>query len=312
VSWLPQVVVIGDANLDLVLRGDIRPRFGQAEQLLDAAELTLGGSASLVAHGLARLDVPVALVAAVGDDAFGRIAVDLLRASGVDVSFVARRDDIPTGLSVVLSDEDRAILTHPGAIASLRLDDLPDSWAGVRHVHVASPYLASLLRPALGGVLGRLRRAGVTVSIDTNDDPLREWQHLTDLLGNADVVLPNRAEVVRWASALNLDSGDWRTAAEAVARLGPAVVVKSGRAGGSCHRLGRAAVVAKAPEVTAVDTTGAGDSFDAGWIAAALAGQDDGTALTWAVTAGALSTRTTGGADAQPSRTELAAVVATL
>ena len=65
------LLVVGDANPDLILRGDVVPRFGQAEQLLDDADLVLGGSAAITAHGLARLGRPVSLVAAIGADAFG-------------------------------------------------------------------------------------------------------------------------------------------------------------------------------------------------------------------------------------------------
>ena len=68
-----QVLVVGDANPDLVLRGDVVPRFGQAEQLLDDASLVIGGSAAITAHGLARLGRPVSLLAAVGDDALRRV-----------------------------------------------------------------------------------------------------------------------------------------------------------------------------------------------------------------------------------------------
>ena len=77
------VVVIGDANPDIVLRGDVVPRFGQAEQLLESADLTLGGSAAIVACGLARLGVRTALVSIVGDDAYGAFVIETLAARGV-------------------------------------------------------------------------------------------------------------------------------------------------------------------------------------------------------------------------------------
>jgi hypothetical protein len=80
----PEVLVIGDANPDLVLGGDVEPKFGQVEKLVDSAELVLGGSGAIVAVGLARLGVPTALAATVGDDLFGRFVRDELAASGVD------------------------------------------------------------------------------------------------------------------------------------------------------------------------------------------------------------------------------------
>src|SRR4051812_6960303 len=115
------VLVVGDANPDLVLRGDVVPRFGQAEQLLAAAELVLGGSAAITAHGLARLGRPTTLLAALGSDAFGDRVVETLAAAGVDTGALLRRTDVGTGLSVVLSPEvgERAILTLPGAIPTL-------------------------------------------------------------------------------------------------------------------------------------------------------------------------------------------------
>src|SRR3954467_2569669 len=80
---MPDVMVLGDANADLVLRGDVVPRFGQAEQLLDSADFTLGGSGAIVACGLARLGLDVAIAAAIGDDAMGRLVTDALYERGV-------------------------------------------------------------------------------------------------------------------------------------------------------------------------------------------------------------------------------------
>jgi sugar/nucleoside kinase (ribokinase family) len=306
-----EVLVVGDANLDLVLRGDVVPRFGQAEQLLAAADLTLGGSASLVAHGLARLGVRVALVAAVGDDAFGAMTLELLAGAGVDTTQVVRRPAGATGLSVILSpaEGERAILTHLGVIDSLTPADLPEPGAQVRHVHVASPYLVNGVRDLLPPWLHAQRSAGRTVSVDTNDDPARAWTGLRTLLAAADEVLPNRDEVRRWASALGLPDGSWQEAARAVASLGPRVIVKAGAEGGQVFGPEGALATVRAQPVTPVDTTGAGDSFDAGWIAGCLAGLAPEQALGWAVAAGSLSTRAAGGAPGQPTAEELAAAL---
>ncbi len=303
-----RVLVVGDANLDLVLQGDVTPRFGQTEQLLDAADLTLGGSAALVAHGLARLGVTVSLCAAVGEDAFGERTLAILEGAGVDTTLVVRRPAGATGLSVILSprDGDRAFLTHLGVLPTLSLADLPPL-DGVTHVHVASPYLVTGLRAELPGLLGRAAAAGASTSLDTNDDPARAWELLGDLVPAAGVVLPNRDEVVRWAAVLGLPTATWQDAAQAVADLGPAVVVKAGADGGACFRSGRPPILRAAVATVPVDTTGAGDSFDAGWIAARVGGADEDEALAWAVAAGSLSTRAAGGSSAQPDRAELLA-----
>ncbi len=306
------VVVIGDANVDLVLRGDVVPRFGQAEQLLEAADLTLGGSGAIVACGLARLGLDVRLVAAVGNDTFGEVALDLLRERGVGVEAVTVRGDVGTGVTVVLSGPERAILTHPGAIATLAAGDLPPGLVeDTRHVHAASVYLTTRMRPDLPGLLRVARAAGASTSLDTNDDPARTWAGLADLVGAVDVVLPNDAEALRWAASWGEPAQDWTAAARRIAARGPDVVVKAGPEGGAVVS-GDRVVRQPAPSLTPVDTTGAGDGFDAGWIAARLAGHPLPTALGWAVAAGSAATRAAGGIAAQAFPAMLEAAVDSL
>ena len=128
-----RLVVIGDANPDIVLSGsDMTPAFGQAETLVDHAELSLGGSAAITAAAAAGMGVPTLLVAAVGRDTFGDIVTSQLAAAGVDTSALQRVAE-PTGVTVVLSrGPDRAILTAPGAIGTLRAESVSDSDAARR------------------------------------------------------------------------------------------------------------------------------------------------------------------------------------
>jgi ribokinase len=148
----PEVLVIGDANPDLVLSGDVEPRFGQVEKLVDAADLVLGGSAAIVASGLSRLGVPTALAATVGDDAFGRFVRDELAASGVDTSWIRTDPNVSTAVTVVLSAGDRAILTYPGTLASTGPEVVDaDLLTRVRHVHSASMFLQPKARATPAG-----------------------------------------------------------------------------------------------------------------------------------------------------------------
>src|SRR3954447_10591710 len=169
-----RVLVVGDANPDLVLRGDVVPRFGQAEQLLDDASLVIGGSAAITAHGFARLGRPVGPVVGVGKDVFGAQLTADLETAGVDVSTLLQRADVSTGLTVVLSrGDDRAILTRPGAIPTLTAAEVgaaAGSVTGLGHVHVSSFFLQPDLAADLPGLLGSLRARGVTTSLDTNAD----------------------------------------------------------------------------------------------------------------------------------------------
>jgi sugar/nucleoside kinase (ribokinase family) len=293
------VLVVGDANPDLILRGDVRPRFGQAEQLLTGADLVLGGSAAITASGCARLGLATVLLAAVGDDVFGAVTRQHLSAFGVRLESPATAS--PTGLSVHLSAaDDRAILTLPGAIPALRPDDVTDELlAAARHVHVGSLYLQPALAAGLAGVFKRARALGVGTSLDTNWDPAGRWDSIADLLGQTDVFLPNAAELLAITGA-----GDVEAAAAGLVAGGTTVVMKDGARGarawwpgGSCAAAGRA--------VRVVDTAGAGDSFNAGFLAGRLAGLATEEAVGWAAAAGSLSTRASGGTAAQPTRAEL-------
>lgn len=304
------VVVLGDANVDLVLTGDVVPRFGQAEQLADSGELVLGGSASIAAAGVARLGVPTLLVARVGDDAFGAFTTAALRACGVDVRAVEVDPVLPTGFSVILSTpQDRAILTVPGTIPTLRAARVRDVLAGEppAHVHVASYFLQPALAAELPGLLADLRAQGWTTSLDTNWDPAERWAGLDAVLPHVDVLLPNASELRALARALALEGPDDVASARALAALGPHVVVKDGADGG--WSVGADGDLVRVPglPVEVVDTTGAGDSFDAGYLAALAHGvTDEAERLRWATTAGSLSTLGAGGTGRQAGLEDLA------
>ncbi|MEZ5097873.1 MAG: carbohydrate kinase family protein [Nocardioides sp.] len=269
--------------------------FGQAEQLVDGIELVVGGSASITAHGAARLGLGVALVAVVGDDALGGWLRERLSDAGVDASRVRATSAAGTGASVLLDrGGDRAILTHLGAIGLLSPDDLhglPDLPA--RHVHVASYFLLPAdVRAALPAQLARWRAAGATTSVDSNDDPSRRWD-VDALFAVVDIALPNEAEERALAAA-----GAWEG-------FDGEVVVKQGPGGAAWRRGEDSLSVPAPPPERLVDTTGAGDSFNAAYLAARFAGLDARTALAWGVAGGTLSTRASGGTAAQGTRAEI-------
>jgi sugar/nucleoside kinase (ribokinase family) len=301
-----RILVAGDANVDLVLRGDVVPRFGQAEQLLDGADLVLGGSASIAAAGIARLGVPTSLVAVVGNDEFGRVTTGSLAAAGVDTQWVRVDADRPTGISVILSAGDRAILTLPGTIALTSASEVRSAVLATEpaHVHFASFFLLPALAGELPDLLAWLRERGITTSLDTNWDPAEKWTGLADVIPVIDYLLPNETELLAIAASVSPGAtGAAPTplaAATALAALGPTVVVKAGADGGwSVDARGRVERAQGLP-VDVVDTTGAGDSFDAGFLAAIAHGVGDPAArLRWATVAGSLSTLGSGGTAGQ-------------
>jgi sugar/nucleoside kinase (ribokinase family) len=296
------LLVLGDANPDLVLTGDVEPAFGQAERLVEEARLTVGGSGAIVATGAARLGLRVGFCGVVGDDPFGRFLGDELERRGVEVSGLVVDAARPTGVTVVLArPDDRAILTHAGTIADLRIDLIDRArLERARHVHVSSYFLQKSLAPELPALFGRVRAGGATTSVDPNWDPSGRWDGgLSELLGHIDVFLPNATEASRIAGIDELDD-----AVLALAERAGVVVAKAG-AGGAIAAHGERLVRAAAPTIDALDTTGAGDAFDAGYVASMLADDPLERSLAIANACGALSTRAVGGVDAQPTMDEV-------
>jgi sugar/nucleoside kinase (ribokinase family) len=234
----------------------------------------------------------------VGDDFYGGYVRDTLAARGVDVSGL-RTVGAPTGISVILSGTDRTIFTLPGAIGALTGADVV--FDGVSHVHVSSFFLQPRLAADLADVFARAWAAGVTTSLDTNWDPTLRWTGAREVLPYTDIFLPNATELT---AVTGID--DLPAAAASLVAGGTTVVVKEGAAGarawwpgGTCAAPGLAVRVA--------DTTGAGDSFNAGFLAGWLAGAPMPRCLRMATAAGSLSTRAGGGTAAQPDAAELAA-----
>lgn len=294
------LLVVGELNVDLILRGGERPTYGQAEQLLDAATLTLGSSSAICACGAARLGLRVAFAGTVGDDLFGRFVLAALAERGVDTAAIRVSPAVATGLSAILvHGDDRAILTYPGSIAVTRAADIDVALLDqAHHLHMGSYFLLDALRPDAPALFAEAQRRGLSTSLDTNYDPSGRWDGVADVLAHCDLFLPNEAELLAIARCPGVDE-----ALEAMARPGLTVVVKRGAAGAVARR-GEELVAVPSPVVTPVDTVGAGDSFDAGMLYAHLAGWELGRALRLATACGALSTRAAGGTAAQATLDE--------
>jgi sugar/nucleoside kinase (ribokinase family) len=300
------LLVLGDANPDLILRGDVAPRFGQTERLVESATLVLGGSGAITACAGAQLGLTAAFVGVVGDDLFGRFVREALAARGVDVDGVSVDSTRATGVTVILDrGDDRAILTATGTIDDLRSDLVDEDLVrSARHVHVSSYYLQQALRPGLPGLFRTAHDAGATVSIDPNWDPAESWDTgLLGLLSSTDMFFPNSAEA---RAITGIDDVD--VAAEALGERGAIVAVKFGQGGGLAVH-GQELVRSESIPTDVVDTTGAGDTFDAGFIAGRLSGWPLGRCLQLAVASGSLSTRASGGTAAQPSLDEALAAI---
>jgi sugar/nucleoside kinase (ribokinase family) len=295
------ILVAGEINPDLILSGNVTPAFGQMEQLVDSADLTVGSSSAIFACGAARLGLKVAIVGVCGADIFGRFMLDELEKAGVDVSGTILDPSLQNGLSVILTRPggDRAILTHLGTINRLRAEQVSgDLLQKSRHLHVASYFLQTELQPGLPGLFQRAHDLGLTTSLDTNWDPSGKWSGFDELLGQVDAFLPNQNEALAISAAAGVE-----TALRILSRKCRVVAIKSGQAGGRARQGDEIAIAAALP-VQVVDTVGAGDGFDAGFLYGWLKGWSLEKALRLAVVCGSLSTRLAGGTNAQPTLDE--------
>ena len=295
------ILVIGEVNPDLILLGEVTPDFRQREKIVDDAIMTIGSSGVIFACGAARLGLKVAYSGVIGDDLFGRYMLDSMEKKGVTTSGIIIDPSHRTGLTLVLSrPADRAVLTYVGSMSALRVAQIDRSLLlRSRHVHITSFFLQHALRPDLMALLSELRSLGMTISMDTNWDPWEKWDgNLREVLTQVDILLPNEQEALAISRQNELDA-----ALNTLSEIVCTVVVKQGARGAVAQR-NKERVQHPGFRVKTRDTTGAGDSFDAGFIHGFLHDWSLEESLALACVCGALSTRAAGGTDAQPTLEE--------
>jgi sugar/nucleoside kinase (ribokinase family) len=235
----------------------------------------------------------VGFVTKVGGDSFGALAVERLRERGVDLAGITH--GAKSGVTLILPHgSQRHILTYPGTISELRFEDLDlDYLVSARHFHMSSLFLLRELLPRVPELFRRMKSAGLTTSLDTNDDPEDRWDGgLEQILPHVDILLPNQREAMKISQADDLE-----TALSRLARKVETVVVKMGVGGAVAIQDGRR-FSAPAVPVRVVDPVGAGDSFDAGFLHQFLRGADLTTCLAYGNVCGAFSASDCGGTEA--------------
>lgn len=296
-----KVLVIGDLNADLIFSGiSSLPQPGR-EVLANDFSLELGSSSAICAAGLARLGTSVALLGKAGDDTLGRFCIDELARLGVDIRLVRMEPDLKTGITASFSSEDRALVTFPGAIAELTADEISRPMlSGFTHLHVSSYYLQRGLQPGLAGLCEMAKQMGFSVSLDPGHDPSGEWSHaLWDAFPNCDVLFLNEVELAALSGCSDVTAG-----LHAMSD-GPSIVVAKLGKGGSAVLAGGHLYTAPPIEVEATDTTGAGDSFNAGFLHLWLRGFSLQDCLECGSICGGLSTRRLGGYASQATLPEV-------
>lgn len=304
------ITIAGEINLDLILYGLPSSLPVERETLADHFEFTLGSSSAILAHNLSTLGMATGFLTRAGADELGAIAMRRLAESGVDLSrTVHAHDGVKTGVTILLHHgEARHIFTYPGTMFEMTRQDLDiDYLASSRHFHLSSLFLHRALQADLPDLFRELKRHRLTLSLDTNDDPEDKWDGvLQELLPLVDILLPNEREICRIARRDTLDE-----ALDELAGVVPVIAVKCGP-GGSVVQSGKQRLrVPGVENLHPVDTIGAGDSFNAGFLAAWLSGYRLAECAMGGNITGALSTQGIGGTEAFRSKEKREAFLST-
>jgi sugar/nucleoside kinase (ribokinase family) len=298
-----EACVVGEINLDLIMYGLPKDLVLDREHLASDMAFTLGSSSAIFAHNLCTLGTQVGFISKTGPDPLGKMAAERLSAAGVDISRMKQgTGKTSTGLTIVLPyPRHRYMLTYPGTMFEMEYSDIDmDYVRSARHFHLSSFFLHRALRPQILHLFRQAKEAGLTTSLDTNDDPENEWApDLLEVLKYVDVFLPNEREAKKIAQTEDLS-----VAIELLAGLSKIVVVKCGSAAAIC-RSGDEQWSLAPPSVKMVDDIGAGDTFDAGFIHSYLLGANLEDCLAFANIAAAYSVTKEGGTEAFRDRSGL-------
>ncbi len=299
-----RILVIGELNPDLILASLTSPPRPGREVIARDFALRLGSSSAICASGLAKLGEQVAFLGKAGADVFGKLCVRFLVESGVDVELVRLEPELKTGLTVSISEADRALVTHPGAMESLRAEEATDAVLGCfRHLHVSAYFLQRGLQPGLADLFRRAQALGLTTSFDPGHDPYDEWSaNVREVFRFTNVLFLNEVELEEISGTADVREGLRRLATE-----NTLVAAKLGSDGCAGLEVGGTIKRSPAIEANVLDTTGAGDSFNAGFLHGWLRGWGLLRSLRCGAVCGGLSTRGLGGCATQPDAAEMAA-----
>ena len=290
------VIVVGELNVDLILNQiESFPERGK-EKLADKMTLTLGSSSAIFASNLSSLGKKVSFIAKIGNDVFGQFCKEQLEIKGVDTSMLMISDDLQTGATIVLNfGEDRAMVTHQGAMKHLGINDItPEILSTAKHLHFSSYFLQPGFKDNLESLFRLAKKAGLTTSLDVQWDPSEQWDFdFKRTLPFVDVFLPNETELLNLTGENSIEQ-----ALKVMERFGKIVLVKKGNQGSVLSYNNKIVNGKSFLNNEVVDAIGAGDSFNAGFIFKFLSGFTPEDCQTFANLIGAISTTKPGGTTA--------------
>ena len=292
------VIVVGELNVDIILnRIDRFPEIGK-EILAGSLDLTLGSSSAIFASNLSSLGSRVAFVGKIGRDGFASTVLESLRLKKVETSWIIQSESLNTGATIVLNfDQDRAMVTYPGAMEDLKLEDIDLKFlSSACHLHFSSIFLQPGIRNDLPLLFSKAKSLGLTTSLDPQWDPAEKWDvNLEELLPQLDIFMPNLTEFMMLTGTSSLGEG-----IKHIKQFAPELilVVKNGADGAFAWNGGEIIHQPAFLNDNVVDCIGAGDSFNAGFIRKFTSGASLAECLEYGALTGAVSTTKAGGTGA--------------
>jgi len=289
------VTLAGDTALDVLMYGLPDELPPEQELLADGIAIRVGGSGAITGHNLAALGNSVGFITTVPGDDFGRMCQSELQQIGVDLSRSVPAPHMQSGVTVHLQHRQlRHMFTYAGPTSHLSFGDLDlDYLANSQHFHMSSYYLQRGLTAQIPELFARLKQAGVTLSLDPNDDPEQRWDRsILEAIRLVDVLMPNEREACLMSGEADLDR-----AIAALGELVPLLVIKRGARGASAF-MGTQSWDAPVGEIQVVDAVGAEDSFNAGFLHGWIRGWPVERALAFGNRTGGWSASASGGTSA--------------
>ncbi len=294
------ILAIGELNVDLLLNRIAGfPEIGK-EIFAQDMTLTLGSSTAIFAANAATLGARVSFIGMIGRDSFGDVVKSTLAQRHVDTSNLIEVDHAATGLTAILNyDNDRANVTYPGAMSLMGLKDIrPEIIREAKHVHVSSVFLQENLHRDLCEIVRMVKDCGATLSMDVQFDPSEAWEFdYARILPLVDVFMPNEQELMAITHKSCVE--------DAVAAIRPyacVTVVKMGTRGSLLVTPEGQRAMPAMLNKSVVDAIGAGDSFDAGFVAAYVMGKPLEECQRIGNLTGAVNTTAAGGTGAFSSK----------
>jgi sugar/nucleoside kinase (ribokinase family) len=287
-------IVIGELNIDLVL-WDVPMPENEKEKLAKDMRFAMGSSSAITAHNLSMIGSQVGFIGKAGKDNFGDFMIQQLQKGGVDTSGIIQNSNLKTGATIVLANPPKkALLTYMGAMTELTINDMDwDYLSQTKHLHLGCYYLQTGMIDSVPALFTKAKKLGLTTSLDTNWDPSEKWKtDIYEALRVTDIFFPNDEEAIHIAH-----EGSLEDAIRKLSEMVKVLVVKAGKNGAILGTEGKR-LISSGFQVKMVETTGAGDSFNAGFLHAYLNGKNWEECLNFGNACGALAVTDLGGTGA--------------